>query len=100
VTLRAHPIEQHVVLPSGREATVSIGMADDPYIPPSESETVALVLRTDDEVLGVVNTILDPEHESEARMLVRELAAALESGEAEPTAECLEPYADRIPDVR
>jgi hypothetical protein len=43
-----------------------------------------------------VNTVLGPEHESEARALVRRVATQLESGELQPTAGALEPLADSI----
>jgi hypothetical protein len=104
VSLRAHPIEEVAVLPSGRRVTVSIGIADDPYIPTREVDTVTLVVRgdeeQDDEVVAAVNTVLEPEHASEARALLRDVVSGLESGGIEPTAGGLEPYADRIPDVR
>jgi hypothetical protein len=43
-----------------------------------------------------VNTVLAPEHESEARALVRQVADRLASGDLEPTAGALEPLADTI----
>ena len=100
VTLRGQPVEERTVIPSGRPVTVSVGIADDPYIAAEEIDTVALVLRSGDEVLAAVNTVLEPEHRREADALAREVAAALGSGEIEPTAGALERYADRIPDVR
>ncbi len=87
------------MLPSGREATVRVGLAEDPYIASAEIDTVSLVVRSGGEVLAVVNTVLEPAHVSEARILVREVVAGLASGELEPTAGALEPYADRIPEV-
>ena len=93
-------MEERTVLPSGREVTLRIGLAEDSYVPPAELDTVALVLRSGDEVLAAINTVLEPEHASEARALAREAAAALASGEVEPTAGGLEPFATRIPDVR
>ncbi len=99
VSLRGTPVEERTVLPSGREATVRVGVAEDPYIAPGKIDTVSLVVRSGNDVLAVVNTVLEPAHVSEARALVREVVAGLASGELEPTAGALEPYADRIPDV-
>lgn len=77
-----------------------IGLAEDPYIAAKEVDTVALVLTSDDDVLAAVNTVLEPGHSSEARALVREIAAGLTAGEIEPTGGGLEPFATRLPDVR
>ena len=88
------------MLPSGREVLVRIALADDPYIPAKELDTVSLVLTAGDEVLAAVNTVLEPDHVSEARALAREAAAGLAAGEVEPTAGGLEPFATRIPDIR
>ncbi len=97
MTLRAHPIEQPAALPDGRRIVVRVGIPDDPYIPKRENETVAIELVQDGEVAATVNTVLRPEHESEARALAREVATRLESGDLEPTAGALEPLADSIP---
>ncbi|MBD0291570.1 MAG: hypothetical protein ICV74_09970 [Thermoleophilia bacterium] len=99
MSLRGTPVEERTVLPSGREATVRVGLADDPYIASGEIDTISLVVRSGDEVLAAVNTILEPGHVSEARALVRQVVAGLASGELQPTAGALEPYADRLPDV-
>jgi hypothetical protein len=93
-------VEERTTLPSGREVTVRIGLAEDPYVPAKELDTVALVLSSGGEVLAAINTVLEPGHVSEARALVREAAAGLASGEVEPTAAGLEPFATQIPDVR
>jgi hypothetical protein len=97
MTLRAHPIEQPAALPDGRVLVVRVGIPDDSYIPRRENETVVLELVQDGEVAATVNTVLRPEQESEARALVRDVAARLESGDLEPTAGALEPLADSIP---
>jgi hypothetical protein len=97
MTLKAHPIEQPAALPDGRLLVVRVGIPDDSYIPRRENETVALELVQDGEVAATVNTVLRPEQESEARALVRDVAARLESGDLEPTAGALEPLADSIP---
>ena len=47
-------------------------------------------------VLAAVNTVLDPDQESEALQLAREIARGLESGTLEPTASAIEPLADTL----
>jgi hypothetical protein len=47
-------------------------------------------------VLAAVNTVLDPDQESEAEQLAREIAQKLEAGELEPTASAIEPLADTL----
>jgi hypothetical protein len=100
VSLRGRPVEQSVVLPDGREARVRVGVPDDPYIARQELDTVSLEVWAGDEAVAAVNTVLSPEHESEARALAREVVAGLESGELEPTAGALEPLAERFPTVQ
>jgi len=99
MSLRGQPVEQPVVLPDGRSVRVRVGVADDPYIAKRELDTVSLELWAGDEAIASVNTVLEPGHVSEARALVRKVAAGLESGELEPTAGALEPLGDRLPDV-
>jgi len=76
---------------------VRVGVPDDPYIAKRELDTVALELLEDGQVAATVNTVLAPDHESEARRLARDVVTRLESGELEPTAGALEPLADTIP---
>jgi hypothetical protein len=97
MSLRGRPIVQQAALPDGRRLVVRVGVPDDSYIPKRELDTVALELLEDGQVAATVNTVLGPEHESEARALAREVAARLESGDLEPTAGALEPLADSIP---
>jgi hypothetical protein len=97
VSLRGHRVEQTARLPDGRTAVVCIGVPDDPYIGRKQLDMVALEVRIDDEVAAVLNTVLEPEQESEALELAREIVDGLESGEVEPTAGALEPFADRMP---
>lgn len=97
MSLRGRPIVQQAALPDGRRLVVRVGVPDDSYIPKRELDTVALELLEDGQVAATVNTVLGPEHESEARALAREIKAGLESGELEPTAAAIEPLADRIP---
>ena len=97
MSLRGRPIEQAARLPDGRDVVVRVGVPDDPYISKRDLDTVAVELRTGDELLAAVNSILAVEQESEARALAREIAGGLESGELEPTAAAIEPLADRLP---
>ena len=71
-------------------------MHDDPYIGRKDHDTVALELLVDGELEAVLNTVLDPDQESQALELAREIASGLESGELAPTAGALEPLADRM----
>ncbi|HKP19453.1 MAG TPA: hypothetical protein VJT84_13330 [Gaiellaceae bacterium] len=97
MSLRAHGVEQSARLPDGRTAVVRIGVPDDDYVDRRELETVALELRLDGRLEASLNTILNPDQESEALKLAREIAAGLESGTLEPTAGALEPFADEVP---
>jgi hypothetical protein len=96
VTLRSHPLIADATLPDGRVVQVRVGVPEDGYIAARELKTVDLELYGDGEHLAAVNTVLDPEEESEARALLREVVAGLESGELQPTAGALEPLADRL----
>jgi ribosomal protein S1 len=96
MTLRGSPVERRAVLPDGRVVLVQVGVPEDPYIPRRELETVDVELRIDDRVVAAVNTVLDPEQESEALQLAREIVAGLESGSLEPTAAAIEPLADTL----
>ncbi len=94
MSLRGRTVEQNATLPDGREIVVHVGVPEDPYIPRSESETVDVELRSGRNVLAAVNTVLDPDQESEALELAREIARGLESGDLEPRASAIEPLAD------
>ena len=96
MTLRGTPIERTAALPDGRQALVRVGVPEDPYIPRSQLETVAVDLLIDERVAATVNTILNPDQEREASELVRTIVAGLESGELEPTAAAIEPLADEL----
>lgn len=96
MSLRRNPVTEIAMLPDGRRAIVWVGIPDDPYIPKRELDTVALELRIDEQVAAALNTVLDPEQDSEARALAREVAARLESGELEPTAGAIEPFAETL----
>ena len=97
MSLRASPIEQEARLPDGRVLLVRVGVPNDSYIPTREIDTVAIELVEDGQVAASVNTVLGPEHESEARALVRQVVERLASGELQPTAGALEPLADTMP---
>ncbi|HEU6444746.1 MAG TPA: hypothetical protein VFL61_06790 [Gaiellaceae bacterium] len=90
-------MEQEASLPDGRVFLVRVGLAEDSYIPRREVDTVTIELLEGGEVAASVNTVLGPEHETEARALVHQVATRLETGELEPTAGALEPLADTIP---
>lgn len=97
MSLRGTSVEERAELPDGREVVVQVGVPEDPYVARGEVDTVALELLVAGEVVATVNTVLEPEQESEARRLAREIAAGLEAGTIEPTAADVEPFADRLP---
>lgn len=94
MSLRGQPVQETATLPDGRVAELWFGVPDDDYVPARELDTVALELRVDGEVVAALNTLLEPEQTSEARLLAREIAEGLASGRLEPTASALEPLAD------
>jgi hypothetical protein len=96
VSLRGRTVEQTATLPDGRDVIVHVGVPEDPYIPRSELETVDVELYSGGTVLAAVNTVLDPDQESEAVQLAREIAAGLASGKLQPTASSIEPLADTL----
>ena len=99
MSLRSARVEQTATLAGGESVRVSVGVPRDPYIAPAQSETVNVELWVGDQVLAAVNTILDPDQESEARALAREIARGLESGELELSAGAIEPLANRVPET-
>jgi hypothetical protein len=94
VSLRGNPVLETATLPDGRSAELWVGIPADDYVPPRELDTVALELRVDGEVVAALNTLLEPEHTSEALRLAREIAGGLAAGTLEPSAAALEPLAD------
>jgi len=96
VSLRSHPLEQDAKLPNGRVVRVRVGLPEDGYVRARDLRTVDLELYGNGEHLAAVNTVLDPEDEAEARELLREVVAGLESGSLQPTAAAIEPLADRL----
>ena len=91
MSLRGNPVEERATLPDGRRAVIWLGVPDDDYVARRDLDTVAIELRVDGEVMAALNTTLEPEQDSEARRLAREIASSLESGRLEPTAGALEP---------
>jgi hypothetical protein len=96
MSLRGRTVEEAATLPDGRHVVVHVGIPEDPYIARSELDTVDVELHSGGHVLAAVNTVLDPDQEDEAVDLAREIARKLESGEIEPTAHAIEPYADTL----
>jgi hypothetical protein len=96
VSLKGRTVEQTARLPNGSIVTVHVGVPEDPYIPRSEMETVDVELHSEGTVLAAVNTVLDPDQESEALELAREIVEKLEAGEIDPTASAIEPLADTL----
>ena len=96
MSLRSHRVEQTATLPNGREIVVRVGVPDDSYVPKRELSTVDVELFESDRAIAYVTTVLDPDQESEALQLAREIVKGLESGELEPTAGAIEPLAEEL----
>jgi hypothetical protein len=96
VNLRRQPVEQEATLPDGRSLLVRVSVANDAYIPRRERATVTLELLNSERVEATVNTVLAPNQVAEAHKLADEVATRLQSGELQPTASAIEPFADTI----
>ena len=96
MSLRSTPVVEHASLPGGGTVTVWVGVPDDPYLERSELTTVDLQLREGSSVVASLSTVLDPDDDSAAHQVAREVKAALESGEIGLHAQALEPFADRL----
>jgi hypothetical protein len=96
VSLRSSPIVEHAALPGGGTVTVWVGVPEDSYIERSQLSTVDIQLHEGRAVVASMSTVLDPEQDSEARALAREVKAALEAGTIGLRAEDLEPFADTL----
>jgi hypothetical protein len=97
MSLRANPIVEHAELPGGGSVTVWVGVPDDPYIEDkSQLTTVDVQLHEGDAVVATLTTVLDPDQQSEALQLARDVKAALEAGEIGLHASELEPFADAL----
>ena len=89
------PLTSDATLPDGRVVHIRVGVPEDSYIPARELNTVTVELADDREHLAAVATVLDVDQDSEARSLLREIVAGLESGALEPTAGAIQPLADK-----
>jgi hypothetical protein len=97
MTLRSTPVVEHASLPGGGTVSVWVGVPDDPYYDDkSQLTTVDIQLHEGRSVVASVSTVLDPDQESEARELARDVKAALESGEIGLHAHDLERFADQL----
>jgi hypothetical protein len=96
VSLRGQPVEHVATLPDGRRVLVRVALAVDGYFPRRDLHTVVLELLLNERVEASVNTVLSPKHVGEARKLVDQVAAKLQSGLLQPTASAIEPLADSI----
>ena len=98
MSLRGQPLERHATLPNAQVVRIRIGVPDDSYVDRRDRDTVDVELWDEGrgEHLAAVSTVLEPDQDGEARELLREVVAGLESGELEPTAAALEPLADRV----
>ena len=97
MTLRSSPVVEHAALPKGGTVTVWVGVPDDPYFDDkSQLTTVDIQLLEGNSVIATLSTVLDPDQDSEARQLAREVKAAIEAGEIGLHASELEPFADRL----
>ena len=73
----------HESPPHGTRGPASVGFT-----------TVRIELFVDDRVLASVNSVLEPDQESEALRLARAIASGLESGRLEPTAAAASQWPD------
>ena len=88
---------EHAALPNGGTVTIWIGVPDDPYFDDKRNlTTVDIQLHEGGGVIASLSTVLEPEQDSEARQLAREVKAAIEKGEIGLHASELEPFADRL----
>ncbi len=97
MTLRASPVIEHAALPNGGTVTIWVGVPDDPYFDNKKDlTTVDIQLHEGSGVIASLSTVLEPDQDSEARQLAREVKAAIEKGEIGLHASELEPFADRL----
>ena len=97
MSLRGVPVVEHAALPGGGTVTVWVGVPDDPYFDDkTQLTTVDIQLHEGNAVIATFSTVLDPDQDSEARQLAREVKAAIEAGEIGLHASELEPFADRL----
>lgn len=88
---------EHATLPGGGTIEVWVGVPDDPYYDDKSAlTTVDIQLREGTNTIATLSTVLDPDQESAAIGLARDVKAALEAGEIGLHASELEPFADRL----
>ena len=99
MSLRGEPVQRNATLPDGRVVSVRVGIAEDPYIPRRELDTVVLELWDErhGEHLAGVSTILSADDIDGGHALARTVVEGLEDGSLEPTAGALERLADSVP---
>jgi hypothetical protein len=91
------PVVEHASLPRGGTVTIWVGVPDDPYYDDkSQLTTVDIQLHEGNGIVASMSTVLDPDQESEARQLARDVKAAIESGEIGLHAHELERFADQL----
>jgi hypothetical protein len=97
MSLRTSPVIEHASLPGGGTVTVWVGVPDDPYYDDkSQLTTVDIQLHEGNGVVASMSTALEPEQESEAHKLARDVKAALEAGEIGLHAHDLERFEEVI----
>lgn len=97
MSLLVNPVVEHASLPGGGTVTVWVGIVDDAYFDDkSQLTTVDIQLHEGSSVVASLSTVLEAHQESEARVLAREVKAAIEAGEIGLHASELEPFADKL----
>jgi hypothetical protein len=97
MSLRTSPAVEHASLPGGGTVTVWVGVPDDPYYDDkSQLTTVDIQLHEGNGIVASMSTSLEPDDESEAHRLAREVKAAIEAGEIGLHAHELERFTDVI----
>jgi hypothetical protein len=96
VSLHANPVVENARLPDGREARISVAVAQDPYIADRDMNTVVLEVRIGRGVVATIDTVLDPAQVTEAQHLATHVRDGLSSGALEPKTSSLERLADEI----
>ena len=96
MTLHGNPVLESTHLPDGRPVKIRVGVAEDPYIADNLLSTVVLEVKVGGHVSAVMDTILNPDQESEARHLAERVKEGLSSGDLEPTVHSLGPLTDEF----
>jgi len=96
MSLHGNPVVEQAQLPDGREATIRVGIFEDPYVADKLLNTVTLEVSVGGELVAGMDTVLDAGQVDEARRLAARVREGLAGGELEPTVHSLEPLADSI----